>query len=246
MEKDISLQVIKMKERHKNRYGLPLLFLLLSLMFICVNTASAKQDTFTLSYGEYYAISSEEEIGRAGGIAWSFVGSNTNIGITVWVFDQDNFTKFSEGDPCLGFKVSDGSHYSAFGSYTPHKTDVWYVVFLHVDLDSTQITTVTADVTIITGGLVVGFLALIIGLPSLITVLGIILVVVLIFRKKNKQQQYPQNSSGINGPTSIVQPREQPSLQSNATSDIFCGKCGIRSSSDSTFCGKCGSKLYKP
>ncbi|MHA1557852.1 MAG: hypothetical protein ACTSPM_13075 [Candidatus Heimdallarchaeota archaeon] len=236
-----------MKERNKKRCGFPLIFLLLFLMLISVNSATAKQDTFTLSYGDYYAISSEKEIGRVGGIAWTFVGSNTNVGISVWIFDMGNFTKYSNGVTSLGFEQSNGSYYSAFGTWSPTKTDEWYTVFIHADTNHKQTTTVTADVTIITGGLMAGVLALIIGLPLLITVIGVILVVVLIFRKKNKQQQYPRVSSRINGTTSIVQPQEQPSLQSiAATSDIFCGKCGIRSSSNSTFCGKCGSKLYKP
>ena len=72
------------------------------------------------------------------------------------------------------------------------------------------------------------------------------MVVVLIFRKKKTQQHYPEVISGIDGTSSIEQPQDQTTSQTNATSDIFCGKCGARSSRDSIYCGKCGSKLYKP
>lgn len=235
-----------MKERYKNKYGLLVMFFLLSMIFISANSATAGQYTFSLSYGDYYAISSGKEVGEIGSIVWSFEGSNTNVGISVWILDKDNFTKFSEKDPSLGFEVSDGSYYSASGSWTPYKTDVWYIVFIHADSDIYQTTTVNADVTIITGGLIAWVLVLIIGLPALLCVGVIVLVVVLVSRNKKKQQQYPQVTHQTYVTTPIAHPQEYPSPQLYDTSDIFCGRCGVRNSGDSAFCGKCGSRLDKP
>lgn len=111
---------------------------LLTLVFyisLFANTASkveARNYQTTLSYGEYYHISSTRSMDNTSSIFWSFTGSNNATGINVMICDEENFTLFQASpSSAYGYQVSDGSSYIDSSTWLVRYESKYYVVFWH-------------------------------------------------------------------------------------------------------------------
>ena len=164
---------------------------LIAITSLSFNKVAGKDYSATLGFGEYFYTSSDKLIGTEGFVDWSFIGSNSFLGIEVYIMDEFNFELFqAEWFFTEGYTVSDGSYYDDFGSFDfPHE-DYWYIVFLHNDLTA-MLQTTTLDITVdfVYGGFGLGLLLAIIITPIVVVAAVIILIVVLVVRKKRKPIQ---------------------------------------------------------
>lgn len=164
---------------------------LIAISSLGFNKVAGSSYSATLDYGEYFYTSSNKLIGIEGFVDWSFIGSNSFVGIDVWIMRDFEFSAFHTFDLSFeGYLVSDGSYYDDYGSFDFPKEDIWYIVFLHDDLTAMlQTTTLDIRVDFDYGYFGLGILLLIIFLP-IVLVAGIItLIVVLVIRKKRKPIQ---------------------------------------------------------
>ena len=205
------------------------IFVISLLSFANVKNCFGENYSTSLSYLDYFSISSEKEIGKAGAIKWAFTGNNPYVGILVRIYDDYNYHEFLEGNhSAQRYVVSDGSYYIASGIWYPPKTDVWHIVFLHYGSSETEITSVNIEVVFVSGALAGGLLAVIIAVPVVFNIGIVVLIIFLVKRKK--KQQVP------------VSPQQDP--QTSPASNVrYCKDCGQENIDVSTYCKKCGSKM---
>jgi hypothetical protein len=86
------------------------------------------------------------ECGPGGQVAWSFSGTNTGAGIKVMALDSANFLKIKNSQSYSYTTLSDGSYYSASGTWVPTSVATWNIVFMHVG-PSTSSTNLTFSAT---------------------------------------------------------------------------------------------------
>jgi len=161
---------------------------ILAITIGSVSFAQGKDFNTNLAFGDYFSVYSGRTMDETGSIEWAFTGSNTAVGITVIIMDEENYLKFENDDiSAVGYIVSDGSYYSHSGTFAIPEIDSWYVVFLHVDLLAPlQTTDVDMTVNFIGGGLALAILIVIIVAP-IVVVGGIIALVIVLVLKKKKQ-----------------------------------------------------------
>jgi len=68
-------------------------------------------------------------------IDWSFSGSNTYVGITVYALDSDEYLNFEYGYSYEPWILSDGSYYSDYGTFYVPYSDNWFFCFINWDPD---------------------------------------------------------------------------------------------------------------
>lgn len=86
------------------------------------------------------------ECGPGGQVAWSFSGTNTAAGIKVMALDSANFLKLKNFQSYTYYQLSNGSYYSASGTWIPPSVATWNIVFMHVG-PSTSSTNLTFSTT---------------------------------------------------------------------------------------------------
>ncbi len=228
--------------KNLTKKNLVIVIFVISLLSITnIKSCFGESYSTSLSYLDYFAISSEKEIGKAGGIKWEFTGNNPYVGILVRIYDDYNYNEFLEGNhSAQRYVVSDGSYYIASGVWAPPKTDVWHIVFLHHhDSSETEITSVNIEVVFVTGALTGGLLAVIIGVPILFNI-GIVVLVIVLVKRKKKQQVLVTSQNQQDPQTSPSSSEQQSPIPSNVR---YCKDCGQENIDVSTYCKKCGSKL---
>lgn len=164
---------------------------LIAITSLSFNKVAGRNYSATLGFGEYFYTSSDKLIGTEGFVDWSFSGSNSFVGIDVYIMDEFNFELFQvEWFFTKGYTVSDGSYYDDYGSFDFPKEDYWYIVFYHNDLTA-MLQTTTLDITVDFnyGYLGLGILLAIIITPIILAVVIIILIVVLVVRRKKRSIQ---------------------------------------------------------
>ena len=224
--------------RKRNRNGILLLFILLiiPLVFSSFNPTKAKQYTYILTYNNHFEISTENEVGQLGGLFWSFQGSEEQIGISVWIFDDANYTKYlNEDSTTLGYKVSNGTQSFDASFWQPPKTDIWHIVFIGSISNALDSTTIEINLTIISEGIIIWVMVLSSAIPTLFSISIVVLIVIVSFRSINKRREQEKS----------LQPQEEKKAKSDFPKNIFCSRCGFKNTSDSSFCGICGAKLRK-
>jgi len=230
-----------LKINRKRMIGLLVLFSLTVLFFTNLGLAQGKSYQVTLSFSEYFSVSSGRTMDETGSIDWSFSGSNIVVGINVWILDETNFALFEADNPsAVGYEQSDGSYYSDSGSWNVQALDTWWIVFLHDQLIGGS-TTLTIEVDFIGGGLV-GWLIAIIIIAPIVVVGGLIgLVIFLVVRSKKKPPAPTPTHAAAQQPTAPPPPQPSPPAGS-----VFCWSCGTPNTQGSRFCMKCGSDMAKP
>ena len=219
-----------------------------TLAFSSINLTTAKQYTFTLTYNNHYEISTEKEIGRLGGLLWSFQGSEQQIGVSVWIFDHANYTKYLNKDSTtLGYRVSNGTQSFDANIWQPPKTDIWHIVFVGTISNPMDTTTIAVSLSVITEGMIIWAMVLSSAIPTLLTIGIVILIVIVSFRSINKRKEKEKSilPQEVNSTQSIAEPQGNSDTQFDTPKDIFCSRCGFKNTGDSSFCGICGAKLRK-
>ena len=216
-----------------------------------ISNCVAKTYSANLDFGEYLYVFSSKTMDSDGHIDWSYTGSNSYVGITVWILDDENFAIFQSIGAAYGYEQSDGSYYSDSGSFDIPNEDIWYIVFMHNDITVIfQSTSLSANVNFVQPGLETWLLAILIVIPIFIVTI-IILAVVLIIRN-NKQKQDLTMVYTTQTPLYQTQPQYQQPLPPPppplpiSSSTIFCVKCGSVNDESSSFCSTCGTKLMRP
>jgi len=222
-----------MKIAKRNRLGLIAVFVIVAITVVGLSSAQGKDYSANLELLEYFSVGPSRTMDETGTIEWAFTGSNTAVGITVIIMDEENYLLFVADDPAaLGYIVSDGSYYSHSGTFTIPELDKWYVVFMHLDvLVPLQTSTVNMTVNFIGGGLAIWLLIIIIVAP-IVVVGGIITLIVVLLIRKKKQPALPAQDYAA-----------QPAEPTPQTDTVFCSKCGQANATGSTFCSKCGNAL---
>ncbi len=169
-------------------------FLLLAILIITnYSTCSLQGFRFgiSLSYGEFYDISSEDIIGRKDRVSWSFSNVETFAKIQVRMYDSENYEKLVNGDSDIqSFSLSSG--YDRSGTWTPYYDDVWYIVFMHRDTDYKEQTTFIIEVIFSNQRYTDRLLASVIVIPSVSAIVIVILTIILDYRYKSKKlPSYP-------------------------------------------------------
>lgn len=220
----------------------------------------AVTDTQLLGYGDFTHISSTEEITSDWQIAWSFTGSNSEVGITVRAMSEESFLSWLEIGGDVGDQLSDGSKYSDSGTYKPKQEGIWYIVFQHNDGEHREETTVTMEVNFeLQKSSFPWWLILLIILLSIIIGAGIIVSIVIVIGRVKAEEEYysppppddyePEEitvQKTVDRPPVIpVEPKVPPQKPKpkHPEKQIICPKCGQPNPASNTFCSKCGAKL---
>ena len=111
--------------------GILILAFSISMYTISTNKAEAKNYSTTLSYNEYYTVTSRFNLTENRIIEWSFTGSNNLTGIEVWILDEGNLTFYEDFGIALGYQESDGTHYIDSGTFNVPYNAKWNDLFIH-------------------------------------------------------------------------------------------------------------------
>ncbi|MBK5115214.1 MAG: zinc ribbon domain-containing protein [Candidatus Heimdallarchaeota archaeon] len=224
------------------------------MILLCILTLTigltvihGKEYSRTLSYGEYFYVS-KDNMGEAASIQWSFAGSNSLVGIQVWVLDAVNFAIFQVNPlSASGYQLSDGSYYSHSGEFNIPSFDDWTIIFWHNQLIGGS-TTLTINVTFTGVGLVGWLLSIIIAAPILLVIAAVVIVVVVLNRRKKQPvAPLPAVQPQVGQPPTSAPPPQQPAPAPPPPVDsVFCWNCGQPNKKPSTFCMKCGKDLTSP
>lgn len=68
-------------------------------------------------------------------LEWEFTGTNTDVGVTVYVMDGYNYGEFLGGLSYNYIELSDGSYYTDSGMWEVPYYDTWYISFINWDPD---------------------------------------------------------------------------------------------------------------
>ncbi len=93
------------------------------------NSVKALTASDTLYFGDYHYFYWTTQKGPPQYVDWYFSGSNSYVGIEVWLLNDEGFADFQSLSSFSGYQLSDGGYYRADGVYDLPYEDYWYVVF---------------------------------------------------------------------------------------------------------------------
>ena len=224
--------------------------------------AQTDEDSIDLDYGESLGFQADVE----NNIVWEFKSSD-DVGITVFVLDEDNIKKYKDNEPFEADIESDGDKTEDSGEYEIADPGKYMIMFFNND-SSMKTTTVDYKVTFdAPAGGAFFIYALFFVIIAIIAVV-VVVVIIVVVRKQNKKKREmgarqliysPQMSPqpyGMQPPTQMgpypppqFQPVPLPAMAPvpaapSTAGGIFCPHCRAKiSNPNAAFCSECGANL---